>query len=61
MEGKMIVGESSSTKFQVLERVFLDEFDSKKLKNVETNQSDVELQRVKELEHKDLSLWIEFL
>lgn len=61
MESKIIIGESSSVEFQVLERVFLDAFDQEKIRNVETSPSNAELQRVKELEHKCLNLWTEFL
>lgn len=60
MEGKMIVEESSSIEFHVLERVFLDEFDSEKIINVETSLSDVELQRVKEFQNNGLNIWTEF-
>lgn len=43
MESKRIVRESSSEKFQVLDKVFLDEFNPKKIRNVDVGLSDVEL------------------
>lgn len=58
MGGKMIIGESSSWEFQIMEKVFLDEFDLEKIRNVEKSPSDVGLWRIKELEHKGLNLWI---
>lgn len=60
MEGRIISGKLNNAEFQVLERVFLDEFHPKKIKNVETSLSDVELQSNKELECKDMNLWTEF-
>lgn len=60
MEGKMIIEESSSKEFQVLEKVFQDEINLDKSKDVESGLSDVEFQRVKGLERKGLNLWTKF-
>lgn len=60
MEGKMIIRESSNGEFQVVEKVFLDEFNPEKIMNMENNLSDAKLQRIKELEHKGLKLWTKF-
>lgn len=56
----MIVRESISTKFQVVEKVFLDEFDLEKIRNVENSLSDAKLQRIEKLEQKGLNQWTQF-
>lgn len=60
MEGKLIVGESSSEKFQFVDKVRLDEFSLEKIRVVEAGLKDDELQKVKELEDKDMILWTKF-
>lgn len=60
MEGKMIVGESSSEEFQIMDKVLLDEFNPEKIRIVEAGLKDDELQRVKGLEGKGLNVWTEF-
>lgn len=57
----MIIRKSSNGSFQLMERVQLDEFDIEKIRKMERNLSEIDLQKVKEKSHKGMDLWSEFL
>lgn len=47
MEAKMIIEESINRDFQIVEKVFLDEFNPKNIRKVEMSLRDVDLQKIK--------------